>query len=148
MEQMENNPEGKTKQAVLILADFDYFKNVNDQYGHPVGDLVLIKVSSVLLNHVKDGNLAVRWGGEEFLLYLYDTSMEQAYAFTEYLQQEIGKLTIQINGHVIQVTASFGITDVNNETDNSFYSAYKAADAALYEAKNQGRNRTVKAKLQ
>lgn len=117
---------------------------MNDKYGHPVGDIVLKEVSSVLMKYIND-NLAVRWGGEEFLLFLYNTSMAEACVFAETTRKSIEELTIEVNEFKIQTTASFGVASIDYENNFLFSSAYKAADIALYMAKNQGRNRVVKA---
>lgn len=141
MEHMENN---KMESATIVLIDIDFFKDVNDTYGHPIGDLVLQKISLILIKCINEEGLSVRWGGEEFLLFLYNTSMEEAYIFMETTRKAIQELTIQVKEYKIQITASFGIATLNNESDISFYTAYKEADIALYQAKNQGRNCVVK----
>lgn len=145
MEQLESKRKVKTGMAAIVLVDIDFFKNINDFYGHPVGDMVLKEVSSAFMNYMKEGDLAARWGGEEFLLFIDNTTVEEAYALTHNLRKDIEKLTIQEQEYKFQVTASFGIAALKNEDNNSFYAAYKAADLALYQAKNQGRNMVIKA---
>jgi diguanylate cyclase (GGDEF) domain len=144
MDQLRSNREGEVNMASLVLVDIDFFKNINDFYGHPVGDMVLKMVSSVLMKYMKEGDFAARWGGEEFLLFLDNVSAEEAYTLTDTLRKDIEELMLEEKDFRFQVTASFGIATFVNESENSFYTAYKAADLALYQAKHQGRNRVVK----
>lgn len=143
MEQLEKKLLGKMEPSSIVLADIDYFKNVNDHYGHPIGDLVLQQVSIILIKHMREGDLAVRWGGEEFLLFFHDTSLQGAYELTEEIRKAIEEMTLQINNIEIRMTASFGIASLKNDGENSFNISYKNADAALYQAKAQGRNCVV-----
>lgn len=145
LETIEMTQEGKLEQAAVILVDIDYFKTVNDKYGHPVGDMILKEVSSVLMEHIKDEDLAARWGGEEFLLFIHNTSAEEAYSLAEIIRKDIEDMMIKVNDLHIQTTASFGVAPINYENNLIFSSAYKAADLALYSAKDQGRNCVVKA---
>lgn len=132
--------------SVLLLMDIDYFKNINDKFGHPVGDMVLKEVSNVLLGNIKDTDLATRWGGEEFLILLFQTSMDEACILSDKIRAAIEKMIIIIDNTKINVTASFGLAQIRGNFSNSFDASYKLADKALYKAKEQGRNKVVAAK--
>ncbi len=145
-EKMNINPEAK-RTAALILIDVDYFKHINDKYGHPIGDMVLKEVSQILMKHTKNNDLATRWGGEEFLVFLFQASIDEAYTFAENIRLAIQNNVILIEKFQINITASFGISLFKENFSNSFYNAYKAADTALYQAKNNGRNEVIIAAL-
>lgn len=135
---------GESKKiATLILIDVDHFKHVNDKFGHPVGDIVLKEVSNIIIKHIKTTDLATRWGGEEFLVFLFQTSINEAYALAENIRLEIQNKVIEVDKFQIQITASFGISLLKDNFSNSFDTSFKAADVALYKAKNQGRNQIV-----
>lgn len=135
---------GESKKiATLILIDVDHFKHVNDKFGHPVGDIVLKEVSNIIIKHIKTTDLATRWGGEEFLIFLFQTSINEAYALAENIRLEIQNKVIEADKFQIQITASFGISLLKDNFSNSFDTSFKAADVALYKAKNQGRNQIV-----
>lgn len=131
------------KIATLILIDVDHFKHVNDKFGHPVGDMVLKEVSNIIIKHIKATDLATRWGGEEFLIFLFQTSINEAYALAENIRLEIQNKVTEADKFQIQITASFGISLLKDNFSNSFDTSFKAADVALYKAKNQGRNQIV-----
>ncbi|WP_236897825.1 GGDEF domain-containing protein [Clostridium beijerinckii] len=135
---------GKTKKiATLILIDVDHFKHVNDKFGHSVGDMVLKEVSNIIIKHIKTTDLATRWGGEEFLIFLFESSINEAYVLAENIRQEIQNKVIVTDKFQIQITASFGISLLKDNFSKSFDISFKSADVALYKAKNQGRNRIV-----
>ncbi|NRW25415.1 diguanylate cyclase (GGDEF)-like protein [Clostridium beijerinckii] len=135
---------GKTKKiATLILIDVDHFKHVNDKFGHAVGDMVLKEVSNIIIKHIKTTDLATRWGGEEFLIFLFESSINEAYVLAENIRQEIQNKVIVTDKFQIQITASFGISLLKDNFSKSFDTSFKSADVALYKAKNQGRNRIV-----
>lgn len=129
--------------AALILIDIDHFKNINDQYGHPVGDLVLQEVSHVFMKYIKTSDLATRWGGEEFIIFAVRTSLDEIYELSENIRSAIQNTQIHADKTKIQITVSLGVSILNNNFLNSFSTSYKTADEALYQAKNQGRNQVV-----
>lgn len=131
------------KEASLMLIDIDYFKNINDEFGHPIGDIILKEVSNILLENIKDIDLATRWGGEEFLILLLKTSINDAYVLANKIRVTIEKKIIIIDTFKISITASFGITQLKGNFSNSFDASYKLVDKALYQAKKQGRNQVV-----
>lgn len=124
----------------LIMADIDFFKKINDSYGHLIGDKVLHFFANILKNHFnKDSYWIARYGGEEFLIALNNTSLDEAYKLCEDLRIYIENLNIKIDSLTINLTCSFGMYTLNNElldVDN----AIKKVDKNLYSAKNLGRN--------
>lgn len=120
---------------VLVMMDIDHFKNVNDTYGHLVGDEVLIDLSNLIKTHIRENDIFARYGGEEFVL-LLDVNLEKSRYVVEHLRDVIEKKEFN---KVSKITCSFGITEYKkNDTINSMI---KRADKALYEAKERGRNR-------
>jgi len=133
--------------ATLIWVDIDHFKHVNDKFGHPIGDIVLKEVSHILIEHIKTTDLVTRWGGEEFIIFLFQTSIDETYALANKIRLAIQNKVILADEFQIQITASFGVSLLKDNFSDSFDTSYKAADAALYKAKNQGRNQVVIASL-
>ena len=123
----------------VIFLDVDFFKNINDTFGHTVGDQVLIDVARLMQQESNSGELVARYGGEEFVILCPATQLEQAARRAERLRATIAKSKIGGIGNY-QVTASFGVTQI--ERHDSPESILKRADAALYQAKESGRNRT------
>jgi diguanylate cyclase (GGDEF)-like protein len=125
--------------AVLLL-DLDHFKSVNDRYGHPCGDVVLGQVGRIMMHSLRASDVRCRWGGEEFLIALPETSLEPAKTVAEVLRRRIAEARIDYRGVSVQTTASIGVTVARpGETDRR--NLLVRADAALYRAKNEGRNR-------
>mgnify|MGYP000187474541 CR=1 FL=1 len=122
----------------LIILDIDYFKKVNDLYGHQVGDEVLVHLAKLLLDKKRDSDIICRYGGEEFIIFLPNTSKEGAQIFAQKLKSSIQKTTLEFNNFTINITVSMGVTTIK-KTD-SISSAFSRADGALYVAKNNGRN--------
>jgi diguanylate cyclase (GGDEF)-like protein len=118
--------------------DIDYFKDVNDNYGHVAGDDVLKAVSQMLTNGVRQGDIVARYGGEEFLIYLPMTELESAKVLVERLRVTLEQYAHVIDNEKVTVTASFGIAqhEVNDSADRTI----ARADKALYQAKESGRN--------
>lgn len=129
--------------AALILIDVDHYKHINDQFGHPIGDIVLKEISIILREHINANDLATRWGGEEFLIFLSQTSIKEACSLAENIRLSIQNKEILVDKFKIQVTASLGVSLLKDNFESSFDTSYKAADTALYKAKNQGRNQVV-----
>ena len=136
---LEKLERKSTKSYALVLIDLDYFKQINDQYGHDKGDEALIKVSEVLSQIIRDSDVVGRFGGEEFILILNQSSLAQAQSIAERCRQAIQALQLFSNiGEAIKVTASFGIALSN--IDINPQKLLSQADKALYEAKACGRN--------
>ena len=150
LEKLEHKP---TKSYALVLIDLDHFKQINDQYGHNKGDETLIQVSAALSQIIRDNDVVGRFGGEEFILILHQSSLVQAENIAERCRQAIQALHLLSNvGDIIKVTASFGVAFSSTETNPQ--KLLSQADKALYEAKACGRNqvkcyreRLVEAKL-
>ena len=125
--------------AGMIMLDIDHFKEVNDTYGHGIGDEVLSILGNLCIRLVKDrgGNLG-RWGGEEFMLILPDTDVEEAYRFAEGLRTAVAETDFPCVGHL---TISLGVCSADGQENYS--DIYRRVDNALYEAKRGGRNCTV-----
>lgn len=123
-----------------FMVDIDHFKRINDSYGHLVGDQVLIAVSKVILACLRPTDMPVRYGGEEFTIFLPGTSVENAKIVGERLRAAVEALPISLpNGDKLTVTVSVGFTERQNE--DTVEAIIKRADDALYFAKESGRNR-------
>ena len=119
----------------LIMIDIDYFKSINDKYGHNVGDRVLIQTSNLLLRHLRNVDIIGRWGGEEFVVLVPTASIDNTIKLANSIREDLSKHDM---GDNLKITASFGITKVKK--GDQLEDAIKRADDALYEAKNSGRN--------
>jgi diguanylate cyclase (GGDEF)-like protein len=132
----------KTSCAVMML-DLDYFKMVNDTYGHDAGDAVIKALAKLLRQTVRASDLVIRFGGEEFLIILVDTPPENADCVAEKIRASVEGLEIQAGHVVLKKTISIGIADFPTDSD-TFWQTVKFADVALYQAKEGGRNRVVR----
>jgi len=124
----------------LILLDVDHFKRVNDTHGHDAGDHVLQRVAAGMVKNVRADDIVGRWGGEEFIVACVSCTAENATIVAEKIRQRI-EASVFGTRQRIAVTASFGIAAVRGA--DGFTNALRRADAALYSAKSQGRNRVV-----
>lgn len=123
-----------------MLADIDHFKQINDANGHLVGDDVLQEFVQAIEARLRETDYLVRWGGEEFLIILPNTTRDGAAELAENLRHEVSQRTF--SDADIKLTASFGISQINsNDTIESWL---QRADKALYQAKNEGRNQVKK----
>jgi diguanylate cyclase (GGDEF)-like protein len=134
--------ETASETTALVLFDLDRFKSVNDTYGHPAGDLLLKAGADAIARKLRSTEAFARWGGEEFILLLRETSLKEATLRTESIRQILEDLTLTTGDHIIRTSASFGVTMVRAE-EKPFDRAYHRADQALYQAKESGRNQTV-----
>ena len=119
----------------VIIIDIDNFKEVNDNYGHNVGDQILVKFSQLLAANIRDADKLGRWGGEEFLIIAPETELESAFQLAEKLRKIIAEYNFD---QIESLTASFGAAEYNN--DQSIYQLINRADMALYKAKENGKN--------
>ncbi len=120
----------------VIMSDIDYFKSVNDTYGHNIGDKTLIDVAKILKENSRTTDIVGRWGGEEFMIVLPQTDIKAAAEHAEILREKIEQHSFEAVG---RKTSSFGVSSfIEGDTSETIV---KRADDALYEAKNSGRNR-------
>jgi diguanylate cyclase (GGDEF)-like protein len=138
LDEQVNTMQKKDFCGALIMLDIDYFKKINDTFGHQVGDKVLIQVSQIIKSSIRDSDIAARWGGEELAVYLPQSTLEQTLSVAERIRERI------FNETDPQVSVSCGIAKWNWEDKIiSVESLFFHADMAMYEAKNAGRNQVV-----
>ncbi|HIF51941.1 MAG TPA: GGDEF domain-containing protein [Thiotrichaceae bacterium] len=128
------------------MLDIDYFKNYNDDHGHDVGDLVLVEFTNLINDKLREGDIACRYGGEEFMLILPDAPISSLEKRAVLIRDKLTELKINHHGKTLNnITVSIGIASypIYAETPKGLI---KAADMALYQAKETGRDRTVIAK--
>lgn len=124
--------------------DIDYFKKVNDDYGHHAGDRVLKRVAQILSELVEEPSIVGRWGGEEFAIFFYNTSLDEIEMKLNRMREAIERSEIVDLDRKIKVTASFGFYSLIGTSDEELEIAFKKADKALYTAKNTGRNKVIR----
>ena len=123
----------------LLMIDIDHFKKVNDTYGHLFGDIVLREVAQTLKKQTRRSDFVGRYGGEEFLIILPETSIEKALILAEKLRRQVSELTIPVDGQVLKdITISIGATEY--EDDPNIDEFINRSDKWLYAAKQNGRN--------
>lgn len=127
--------------AVLMI-DVDFFKMVNDKYGHDIGDIVIRSLSNTIKNNSDDDDLAIRYGGEEFLLLLKNKQKEKAIKIAQKIRDDFSKEKFSANSATFQKTISIGLAIYPSDGD-TFWKTIKYADTALYEAKNSGRDKLI-----
>lgn len=125
----------------VIMFDIDNFKSINDTYGHDVGDIVLIDVSKITINSVRTTDIPSRWGGEEFMVILPETSISNAMITAENIRKNIE--SFKFKSLTNSVTVSLGVVQFDRDIDNK-ESILKKVDLALYDAKHSGKNKVVK----
>jgi diguanylate cyclase (GGDEF)-like protein len=126
----------------VVMVDIDYFKTVNDTYGHAAGDKVLRELADILKNILRENDYAFRFGGEEFLLLLPETGTNEAVNLAERIRIEVENMRVTFLEYIITTTISCGVSGVKPD-DISLEEAEKRADDALYLAKNRGRNQVA-----
>lgn len=129
----------------VIMFDIDFFKKFNDTYGHACGDYVLKKVAEIISDSTREGDLASRYGGEEFTVLLCNAGKDEAMLVAERIRKRIEQTTVFYEGHNMQITISGGISVFNVETNpvRSAKVLVDQADKALYVSKRTGRNRVT-----
>lgn len=132
----------KTSFGSILMCDIDYFKKINDTYGHDAGDYVLKKTASMLKESIRSKDIIIRWGGEEFIIFLHEVGVHEAYSIAEKLRMKIESNPIIYYDKLIYVTLSIGISPI--EKDFTISEAIKEADNLMYLSKTNGRNRTTK----
>lgn len=127
----------------MLILDIDYFKAINDQYGHDIGDQVLRELGTILLQQARRSDVVARFGGEEFTLLLPDTNLDDALQVATRLHKLINKIQTKDK----TLTVSIGIAVALPQHKLNFEQLFKLADQALYQAKAQGRNCTRVAEI-
>ena len=128
--------KAENKNISLMILDIDFFKHVNDKFGHTAGDVTLVKFTKVISDYIREHNAVLgRWGGEEFVIVWYDVSIEEALKYAEDIRCTVAKEDF---GNIGQITCSIGVTDLHSL--DTFDDAFNRMDRALYNAKSSGRN--------
>lgn len=125
----------------IILSDIDNFKSINDTLGHDYGDYVLESVANIMLKSLRKEDLVSRWGGEEFLIFLSDTDIDNGFNIIDKLRESISSYSFEFQGVTKTVTMTFGLTLYNVE--QTIDQNIKVADELLYSGKTSGKNRVV-----
>jgi len=126
----------------VVLADIDWFKKVNDTYGHDVGDLVIKGLGAILARQKRSTDQVARFGGEEFVVLCEQTDEQGAMLLAERIREELGKTTFRARSAVLTITCSVGVATFP-EAGRTWEELFKAADEALYVSKRSGRNRST-----
>ena len=128
--------------ASMMMMDLDHFKNINDKYGHHVGDMALIAFASVCRKEIREADILGRLGGEEFALMLPETSLQSASVLAERIREATAEISIPFDGNFISFTVSIGLVELGKD-DLTLDSVIRRADLAMYQAKEKGRNQVV-----
>lgn len=133
----------REKQISLLMCDMDFFKQVNDTYGHDAGDSILKETSAIFRNSVRKSDFVIRFGGEEFLILLVDTEPQYGYEVAEKIRKRVEEYSFKIPNGILKKTICIGISEFPKDTQG-FWQAIKFADVALYKAKESGRNKCIR----
>jgi diguanylate cyclase (GGDEF)-like protein len=125
------------RQGTFVLIDIDNFKQINDTYGHQIGDEVLVQVANIIRNNIRENDVGARWGGEEIAVYLPQVDLEAGIAVAERIVKRVRDNTSPM------ITISCGVSYWNAEIDKNFNQLFSRADKALYSAKNKGKNQVI-----
>lgn len=131
------------KGIALIILDGDFFKRINDRYGHTSGDMVLASIANAIVKSTKATDITCRFGGEEFCVISPNATPFQAFAIAERIRKNIEKIPFAFHGDAVTVTVSCGISHTDCNDNKSGLKLVNEADMALYKAKSNGRNQTV-----
>lgn len=133
--------------VACVMVDLDHFKRINDTWGHHAGDKVLVVASSILMEMARQYDEVGRYGGEEFAILLPNATIDGAAAVAERIREKIASTSVEVDGQMISMTASFGVACYPAPGIDDLNDLLKAADKALYEAKESGRNKVVLARM-
>lgn len=136
--------KSEERQMAMVVIDIDFFKKINDSFGHDIGDQVLKKISAIIRSHLKPGDQAGRWGGEEFVIVLPETDADAAFLYAETLRLAVAAEKMPPNDKE-SVTISLGVGATSGEVP--FHQLFRHVDLALYRAKASGRNCTKMADI-
>lgn len=137
----------RQRPMTLMMLDLDYFKTVNDTHGHDVGDQILRELAGILRTHLRESDLVLRYGGEEFLVILVDTGADAAMEVAEKIRGAVEQTVFKVSGGELRKTLSVGLAEYPGDAQ-AFWQVLKYADVALYAAKERGRNRVVRFEAQ
>jgi len=140
---LENLPAQDSGEHFVLLLDIDHFKKVNDTYGHTAGDEVIKSVSRIIRDNLRQQDMGVRYGGEEFLVFLEEVPETTAYDIAERLRKKVGTCHEELMACSEQVTISAGVAHYRPSVDKNIEACIHRADVALYYSKRNGRNRTT-----
>jgi len=129
----------ENKPITIIMFDIDHFKKINDNYGHQIGDVVIQKTSEILKTNIRKNDIACRYGGEEFVIFLYDCNIDDGYDIAEKIRQKVESQELHIEDKTIKYTISAGVSNKGKSIEEMI----KNADEMLYKAK-ETRNCVVK----
>lgn len=127
----------------LIMLDIDHFKVINDTYGHNIGDKIIVMITKTIKSAIRDGDLLIRFGGEEFLCVLPGASLNDANIIAQRIRIMVADSVIKENDQALSVTVSLGTATFPNKDVSDIQKFICLADEAMYNAKNSGRNRVV-----
>ena len=130
------------EKLTVLMMDIDYFKKVNDTYGHQIGDEVIKEFSKVLSQIFRDTDIVGRMGGEEFAAIMINAELDLGFQKAELFRKAIEARKMIFGEHTVRITVSIGIAELDKETQ-TLDSIVNHADDALYEAKRSGRNKTI-----
>ena len=133
----------RNSKAGILMCDIDFFKQVNDVYGHNIGDKVLKMVVGAIVKTIREADIAVRFGGEEFLIMLQDTDEQLTQEIAERIRKNVEASEIFTSGNSIKKTISIGYAIFPADSEN-LWQCIKYSDVAMYKAKTAGRNRVVR----
>ncbi|MFW6298693.1 MAG: GGDEF domain-containing protein, partial [Bacillota bacterium] len=129
--------------ASFLMIDIDHFKEINDTYGHEAGDRVLVELSGILRQNVRDSDTVCRYGGEEFMLLLSHTDINGANILANRLRAIVETHTFNKDETPIKITISIGVAPLLHNLETPYKTTYKLVDEALYKAKEKGRNQVI-----
>jgi len=133
MQELYQEAKESNEHLCVMLCDIDFLHDINDGYGHEVGDMVIKEVANEIQNSINNTHTVARWSGEEFLILLPQTKLQDTYKFARALEKRIENLVISYDREQIQVSLSIGVSDI--EKVNSIYSAVRRADNEMYQVK-------------
>lgn len=143
VETLVANTKRNDKTISILMLDLDFFKKVNDEYGHDSGDKVIVSLAKIFTKAVRASDLVIRYGGEEFIIILQDNTSGDGMQVAEKIRAMVEDEKFQVQGGELRKTISVGVAEFPTDTD-TFWQAIKYADVALYSAKENGRNQVVR----
>lgn len=142
-DQMKQMTEWVEKDLAIVMIDIDHFKEINDKYGHLIGDIILKKLGKILQFQKREQDFLARYGGEEFIMVIPVDSEFKLNEITENYRQKIESTLFEAAEHSLRITISIGALLKKAHTKLTYQKAIEVADALLYQAKQEGRNRVI-----